>query len=93
MLPHFVQHTLKAIDPTFRFILVTGGVDMTIPRSFFCPYPPWKLPGFSESMDSSWGKLLNDRRIVHWFAENHDMNHPKLSTLPTGEFRSLNHCV
>jgi hypothetical protein len=29
-------------------------------------------------------RLLNSPQIIHWFAENHDMQHPKLSTLPTG---------
>ena len=28
--------------------------------------------------------MIKDPRIVHWYAENHDINHPKLSTLPTG---------
>lgn len=27
---------------------------------------------------------MNDPRLIHWFCENHDMNHPKLSTLPCG---------
>lgn len=36
------------------------------------------------SIGSYYGRILNDERVIHWFAENHDMTHPKLSTLPTG---------
>jgi hypothetical protein len=27
---------------------------------------------------------VNDPRLIHWFCENHDLDHAKLSTLPTG---------
>ncbi len=82
MLPHFVNYTLNAMDPSFRFVLVSAGVDMTVPSCNF-GYG-YILPGFSPSMDSYWGKLLKDPRIIHWFAEGHDLNHEKVSSLPTG---------
>lgn len=31
-----------------------------------------------------WESMIKDPRIVHWYAENHDIEHPKVSTLPTG---------
>lgn len=32
MLSHFVESTLHFMDPTYRFVLVTGGTDITLPR-------------------------------------------------------------
>lgn len=32
MLPHFVESTLYFMDPSYRFVLVSGGTDMTVPR-------------------------------------------------------------
>ncbi len=85
-LPHFVESTLPGIHKDARFILLSAGADMTVPRSFFSYN--YKLRGFSGDINSAWGKILNDPRVIHWYCENHDMNHPKLSTLPTGEPRS-----
>lgn len=82
MLTHFVENTLPNLDPSFRFVLITSGCDYTVPRSFFADRA---IRGFADaSADSYWMRILNDKRVVHWFAENHDMNHPKVSTLPTG---------
>lgn len=80
-LPHFVESTLPRMEQNARFVLISAGVDMTVPRSFF-NYGP-KLRGFSGDMGSYWGKILNDPRVIHWYCENHDLNHPKVSTLPT----------
>jgi len=84
MLPHFVEHTLNNMDPRYRFVLISGGEDLTVPRSVDVRFP--KLRGFADSPDGGeyYQRLLNDPRIIHWFCENHDMVHPKISTLPTG---------
>ncbi len=74
---------MNGINASARFILLSAGIDMTVPRSFF-NYGP-KMRGFSGDMSSYWGRILNDPRVIHWYCENHDLNHPKLSTLPTGE--------
>ena len=44
------------------------------------------MRGFSGSNDGGkfFQSLVTDHRIIHWFAENHDLTHPRLSTLPTG---------
>lgn len=57
---------------------------MTVPRSIDPRFHP--LRGFANSPDGGnyFQRLVNDERIIHWFAENKDVNHPKLSTLPTG---------
>ena len=84
IMPHFVESTLKAIDPSARFVLITAGDDLTIPRSIDLRYPV--LRGFSRTDDGGkyYHQLLSDPRIIHWFIENHDMVHPKISTIPTG---------
>eukprot|EP01034_Spumella_vulgaris_P040166 gene40166-49674_t len=84
MLPHFVESTLNFMDPSYRFILVSSGTDATIPRSID---PRFHLQrGFGNGPDGGayYQRILNDERIIHWFAENHDMPNAKISTLPTG---------
>jgi hypothetical protein len=85
MLPHFIESTLHFMDPTYRFVLLSGGTDLTIPRGAG-DQRYHLLRGFSQGPDggSYFQKLLNDPRLIHWFCENHDLEHPKLSTLPTG---------
>jgi hypothetical protein len=84
MLSHFVESTLKFMDSSYRFVLVSGGTDLTIPRSVDRRYHP--LRGFSSSADGGdyFQTILNSPQIIHWFCENHDLSHPKISTLPTG---------
>eukprot|EP01036_Dinobryon_divergens_P028137 gene28137-37035_t len=87
MLPHFVESTLAFIDhffPDARFVVVSGGTDATIPRS--AGDSRFKLLRGFNGGDGGPGyhTLLNHPRIIHWFAENHDLSHPSLSTLPTG---------
>lgn len=85
MLPHFIESTLHFMDPTYRFVLVSGASDMTVPRSSG-DSRYHVMRGFSAGGDggSYFQKLVNDPRLIHWYAENHDLNHAKLSTLPTG---------
>lgn len=85
MLPHFIESTLYFMDHSYRFVLVSGGTDMTIPRGAG-DSRYHLLRGFAQGGDGGayFQKLLNDPRLIHWFCENHDLNHAKLSTLPTG---------
>ncbi len=84
MLPHFIESTLHFMDPSYRFVLVSSGSDMTVPRSLDFRFKVMR--GFSRSDDggSYYQMLLKSPQLIHWFAENHDMTHPKISTLPTG---------
>lgn len=85
MLPHFIESTLHFMNPDYRFVLVSGGTDMTIPRGAG-DSRYHLLRGFAQGGDggSYFQKLVNDPRLIHWFCENHDLDHAKLSTLPTG---------
>ena len=84
MLPHFVESTLHFMDPSYRFVLITAGTDATVPRSVDGRFKIMR--GFSLRMDGGpyYQTLLNSPQVIHWYAENHDLTHPKISTLPTG---------
>jgi len=87
MLPHFAESTLKYMDKEHRFVLVSGATDMTFPRGTgdVRGYFRNRLRGFGgRSNGTNWNYIIKDPRVLHWFAENHDIAHPKLSTLPTG---------
>lgn len=81
MLPHFVESTLKFMNESHRFVLVSAGSDATVPRAL---YGDHDFRGFTGDPNSYWGKLANDPRLIHWFCENHDLLHPKVSAIPTG---------
>jgi len=84
MLSHFVESTLRFMDPSYRFVLVTGGTDITVPRQTDSRYR-YSFRGFGgQDGGKFWSILVNDGKLIHWFAENHDLSHPKVSTLPTG---------
>lgn len=77
MLPHFAESTLRFMPHDVRFVLVSGGHDMTIPES--------RLDArYGLLRGDYWDTILEDERVVHWFAENRDKEHPKVSSLPTG---------
>jgi len=84
MLPHFIESTLHFMNSSYHFVLISGGTDLTIPRSIDKRYTT--LRGFSASADGGpyFQTLVRDERLIHWFCENRDIEHPKLSTLPTG---------
>lgn len=84
MISHFVESTLHFMEPHHRFVLVSGGTDMTIPQSVDLRYHTMRGFSHDPSGGSYFQRLVNDPRLIHWFCENHDLVHPKVSTLPTG---------
>lgn len=41
--------------------------------------------GFTGDENSGlWHRIVNHQNVLHWFAENHSVKHPKVSTLPIG---------
>lgn len=68
-IPHFIQVLLPKI--TFKFILVSGDCDETIPNEIF------------KSQDE-FNKFINDDRLVHWFCQNIIAKHPKITIMPIG---------
>jgi hypothetical protein len=87
MLPHFAESTLRFMRKTDRFVLVSSAVDITIPLGTgdIRPFYRNRIRGFGGADGgSNWRAIINDTRVLHWFAENHDLSHPKMSSLPTG---------
>ena len=83
MLSHFTDSTLRFMNSSYRFVLISGGTDMTVPRSVDPRYRP--LRGFAGADGGNlYHELIGHQNVIHWFCENHDLTHPKLSTLPTG---------
>jgi hypothetical protein len=83
MLPHFVESPLRFMNTSYRFVLVTGGTDMTVPRQIDQRYRQG-FRGFGGNDGGQFFRLLVDSpMLIHWFAENRDVLHPKLSTFPT----------
>eukprot|EP01041_Mallomonas_annulata_P000906 gene906-1760_t len=83
-LPIFGETILPAIN--FKFVLISGGNDRSVPRNLnpaFGPYKGHKLQ-FNTTGGSLWEAIVLNPYLIHWFAENKDMNHPMVSTMPTG---------
>ena len=67
-IPHFINAMLALID--FKFILVSGDCDETIPIEIF--------------LERDFNKFLDDMRLVHWFSQNMVARHEKITIMPIG---------
>jgi len=66
---NFIQVLLPIID--FKFILVSGDCDETIPNEIF-------------KSQEDFYKFINDERLVHWFCQNIISKHQKITIMPIG---------
>jgi hypothetical protein len=67
----FIKHFFTKINLIQnKFILLTGLSDYTLPNDF---YP-----------NNIFLNLVNNNRIIHWFAQNCILVHPKITMLPIG---------
>lgn len=87
MLSHFCESLSfyeGRLPPDIRFVLVIGGTDQTVPLNNrdtrFKTLRGFGGPDGGEY----WKHLVANPHVAHVFMENHDIEHPKLSTLPTG---------
>ncbi len=76
-IPCFYTQVLPKI--TNRFVLISGSEDITIPNQVDAR---WR--SFNDNERKIIDKIINDKRVIHWFAENRDELLPKMSTLPVG---------
>lgn len=68
--PHFVQALAPQIP--FKYILVSGDCDQTVPNDLFVS-------------DQQFNQFINSPNLVHWFSQNCVLtSHPKLSQIPIG---------
>jgi hypothetical protein len=61
------------------FVLVSGSEDATVPRQTDRRWRP-----FDAAERAGIAALLEDARLIRWFAENLDEDHPRLVPLPLG---------
>jgi hypothetical protein len=67
----FVKHFFSKISLIEKkFILVTGLSDYTLPDYFYS--------------NENFLKLLNNNKIIHWFAQNCTIKHSKITMIPIG---------
>ena len=67
------------MNDTWRFILISGGTDQTIPNgSGDVRYH--QLRGMPQGSEN-YNLIINSDSVVHW---NRDVYHPKISSMPTG---------
>ena len=76
-IPYFYEEILPKIEAPF--VLVSGSEDVTVPNQVDARWRRFN-PAEKEIID----KIINDERVIHWFAENRDEQKPKMSTLPVG---------
>lgn len=76
----FFKDYLPLVHKTTRFILVTGDADGTVPNQVDRRAPSHAENGLQAPIRT----LLNDDRLIHWYAENLDEVHPKMSPVPLG---------
>lgn len=76
-IPYFYEEILPKIEG--QFILITGSEDLTIPRQ---TDKRWRE--FRADEKEIIYRILEDERLIHWFAENRDTVLPRMSTLPVG---------
>lgn len=73
----FCRDVLPRIEG--RFVLVSGSEDATVPNQTDTRWRP-----FDATERAMIAALLDDPRLIQWFAENLDAPHPRMSALPVG---------
>src|SRR5690606_499932 len=76
-LAFFIEQVLPMIQGPF--VLVSGSEDVSLPRQID---QRWR--SFDPAERGHVQSLLEDPRLLHWFAENLDQAHPRMSPLPVG---------
>lgn len=79
--PDFLSEILPGID--VQFVLVTGDSDIAAPGGLWA----------TRAMPIPAASLISDPRLKHWFAQNCDIDHPKVTPVPIGlDYHTLAEC-
>jgi len=68
-IPAFIKSVMPHIKG--RFVLVTGDSTLRVPSQVF-------------QRDEDMQSFINNPQVVHWFAQNGDLDHPKFTRIPNG---------
>ena len=85
----FLDLYLPRIEATTRFVLVTGDADTTLPRQVDQRFPDYGASGLEQRLLH----LLDDPRLLHWYAENLDTPLPGVTPIPLGCINSDGHVI
>jgi hypothetical protein len=68
-----IRNFVDIILPTihFKFVLVSGDSDDTMPFDIFYT-------------DNEFNNFINNDKIIHWFSQNTNIIHPKITIIPIG---------
>ena len=77
------------IQASTRFALITGDADTTLPRQVDQRFPDYVASGLQQRLL----KLLDDPRLLHWYAENLDTPLVGVTPIPLGWINSDGHVI
>ena len=77
----FYNSYYRKIEKNNRFIIVSGGGDVTMPNNLDIRFKDLKNIKNNKKIIS---EMLKDERLIHWYAENCDEVMEKLLGIPTG---------
>ncbi len=85
----FLDRYLPRIAAPSRFVLITGDADTTLPRQVDRRFPDYLGSGLQHRLLS----LLDDPRLLHWYAENLDTPLDGVTPIPLGCINSDGHVI
>lgn len=83
----FLRHYLPLIRASNRFVLITGDADSTVPRQVDRRFADYIHSGLHLRLL----KLVDDPRLLHWYAENLDIPLDGVTPIPLGCINSDGH--
>eukprot|EP01036_Dinobryon_divergens_P026941 gene26940-35640_t len=78
-LDSFAKYILPRLN--HPFVLYTGTNDLTIPNNLDLRYDSRKV---RRKFLPLWKEITEHNLLLRWYVENHDLVHPKVSTMPIG---------
>ncbi|MCP9833631.1 MULTISPECIES: hypothetical protein [unclassified Cyanobium] len=87
LLDQFLLRYLPRLKASTRFVLITGDADTTLPRQVDQRFPDYIASGLQQRLL----QLLDDPRLLHWYAENLDMPLVGVTPIPLGCINSDGH--
>jgi hypothetical protein len=85
----FLQRYLTLIQASTRFALITGDADTTLPRQVDQRFPDYVASGLQQRLLN----LLDDPRLLHWYAENLDIPLVGVTPIPLAWINSDGHVI
>ncbi|MCT0208497.1 hypothetical protein [Synechococcus sp. CS-1332] len=88
-LDQFLQDYLPLLKASTRVVLITGDADTTLPQQVDLRFPDYLASGLQQRLL----KLLEDSRLLHWYAENLDIRLVGVTPIPLGCVNSDGHVI